>query len=254
MDKYELLRLLDDNAVREKIFSIVNAPKIETEPNEPSKKVSLVRRTTEHERQLKFSLDQARQHAKKFQADAISWQQSCEDERQRAKFLQRELDAAHEKISRLENSVAELNAQLQECFAVGQTLFQKYRRLGSHARQLLQGVFPHENFMSFICGGAQTNSLETIWDVLRECVMKGQLQDAEILREIFTYCLQLVNASKLQAGYSILPVNVGDVFDSDVHTETPDSLAHGKISAVRLPGFRNDYSGRVIRKSVVQVG
>lgn len=203
---------------------------------------------------LKKSLAQAEQKTTMLRDDVKIWKQHAEDERERANSLQRELDGTQEKFSALEKSVGELNAQLEMSFARGRELFKKYQGVGSHARQLLQGVFTRENnFMSFICGGAQTDSLETIWDVLRECLMSGRNQDAEILREIFEYCLELVNASKKQASYSLLPVRVGDRFDSDFHSEAPGSRAQGKISAVWLPGYRNDYNGRVFRKSVVQV-
>ena len=152
-----------------------------------------------------------------------------------------------------QSTISDLEEQLQQRFARGWQLFQKYQSVGAHARQLLQGVFTHDNFMSFICGGAQSESLETLWDVLRECVMNNRPQDAETLSEVFEYCLELVNSTKAQAGYSILPVNPGDRFDSDLHSEGPNSRAQGKISNVYLPGFRNDYNRRIIRKSIVQV-
>ncbi len=287
MTNYELLRLLDDPDVRKKILEIVNEPKIfpEAKGNFYAEKNSATQQTTDTERllnalrieyfklksdfaqseqrikslekrlqsasnenaRLDKSLAQTQQRARKFQEDAIAWQQSCEDEQQRAKNLQRELGDARDKIS-------ELKAQIEQQFPRGRELFQKYQRVGSHARQLLQtGVFPHDNFMSFICGGAQTDSLEKIWDVLRECVVSGKQQDAEILWEVFEYCLELVNSSKAQPGYSILPVKIGDRFDSELHTEGANSRAQGRISNIYLPGYRNDYNGRIIRKSVVQI-
>ena len=188
---------------------------------------------------LKNTLSKAQQQVKNFQSNLENYQ--------------RELDAAHNKISRLKNSVDELNAQLETRFNRGWELFQNYQRVGANTRQLLKGVFPRDDFTSFICGGAQTNSLETIWDVLRDCIIGGNRQDSEILWEIFEYCLELVNASKVKASYSVLPVKVGDRFDSDFHIEAPGSRAQGKISAVYLPGYKNDYNGCVIKKSVVQV-
>lgn len=331
MYKYELMRLLDDDDVQRKIFSIVNAPNTAPEeipvepstveadnqiPDEPpidSDEKNSAERQLESLRgqlddlraenfRLRSSLAQTQQQAKKFQDDAAAWQDACEDARRRAQALQRDLDNTQGKNSRLENSLSQseqtaralqdkLNewqrtfnrehqrvqslqsdldaaqdrisrlqgivdrqeAELQTRFARGWELFQNYRRVGSHARQLLRGVFPRDDFTSFICGGAQTNSLETLWDVLRECIMNGRQEDAEILWEVFEYCIELVNASKAQAGYSVLPVNVGDRFDSDVHSEGPGSRAQGKISNVCLPGYQNDYNGRIIRKSVVQV-
>ncbi len=174
------------------------------------------------------------------------WQKTFTREEQRNKSLQQDLDDANQKISDLEG-------QLQQRFARGWELFKKYQTIGAHARQLLQGVFTRENFMSFICGGAQSESLEKIWDVLRECVMNSRQHDAEILWEVFEYSLELVNSSRAQVSYSILPVSDGDRFDSDLHTEAPGSRAQGKVARVYLPGFRNDYNRRIIKKSIVQV-
>lgn len=314
MYKYELLKLLDDPDIKEKIQRIVEEPKnfVETDKKIPQpvetekfpsinddekiskledEKTAALQRATVAERQLENlrgenyqlknslaktqqrvkdleqqiqnaqytnsrlenSLTESKQTARSFQSKLEEWQRTFNREQQRARNLQADLDAAQREISRLEDLIADLKYQNEQRFARGWELFQKYQRVGSHARQLLQGVFPHENFMSFICGGAQTNSLETLWDVLRECVMSNRQQDADILSEVFEYCFELVNSSKTQAGYSILPVKVGDRFDSDLHSEGPNSRAQGKVAAIYLPGYRNDYNGRVIRKSIVQV-
>lgn len=195
---------------------------------------------------LENSLSQSERSSKDLQSKLAEWQKTFTREQQRNKSLQQDLDAAQLKISDLE-------AQLQQRFARGWEIFQKYQTIGAHARQLLQGVFTRENFMSFICGGAQSESLEKIWDVLRECVMNSRQHDAEILWEVFEYSLELVNSSRAQVSYSILPVNIGDRFDSDLHTEAPGSRAQGKVARVYLPGFRNDYNRRIIKKSIVQV-
>ena len=195
---------------------------------------------------LENSLSQSERSSKDLQSKLAEWQKTFTREQQRAKSLQQDLDAANQKISDLEG-------QLQQRFARGWELFQKYQSLGAHARQLLQGVFTRDNFMSFICGGAQTESLEKIWDVLRECVMNSRQHDAKILWDVFEYSLELVNSSRAQVSYSILPVSDGDRFDSDLHTEAPGSRAQGNVARVYLPGFRNDYNRRIIRKSIVQV-
>ena len=195
---------------------------------------------------LENSLSQSERSSKDLQSKLAEWQKTFTREQQRNKSLQQDLDAANQTISDLEE-------QLEQRFARGWELFQKYQSVGTHARQLLQGVFTRDNFMSFICGGAQSESLEKIWDVLRECVMNSRQHDAEILWDVFEYSLELVNSSRAQVSYSILPVNVGDRFDSDVHTEAPGSRAQGKIAQVYLPGFKNDYNRRIIRKSIVQV-
>ena len=246
MYKYELLRLLDEPDVKSKILKIVEASKKVSLPeenfppqNDYREKISLLERQLEILRGENLSLKNSLAQAKNFQQEAADFKRAYESEKNRA-------DAAQIKISELEE-------QLQARFARGWELFKKYREVGAHARQLLQGVFTRDNFTSFICGGAQNDSLEKIWDVLRECVMNSRQHDAEILWAVFEYCLELVNASKAQASYSILPVNIGDRFDSDLHTEAPGSRAQGKVARVYLPGFRNDYNRRIIKKSIVQV-
>lgn len=252
MTKYELLRWLDEPEVRRKILEIVAEPKPQEEipkPVDEEKLSRLLQRVKDLEQQLQtaqFKNSQLEKSARSLQDKLKDWQETFAREQRRANNLQRELDDAQLKISDLE-------AQLQQRFARGWEIFQKYQTIGAHARQLLQGVFTRENFTSFICGGAQTESLEKIWDVLRECLMNSRQHDAEILWAVFEYCLELVNSSRAQASYSILPVNIGDRFDSDLHTEAPGSRAQGKVARVYLPGFRNDYNRRIIRKSIVQV-
>ena len=285
MTQYEMLRLLDDAEIQRKILRIVKEPQIFSEPvktpdesSAPDEKIlrleneidnlrtenfqlkNNLSKTQQHVKdleqqiqnaqfknsRLENSLSQSEQSARSLQDKLKTWQETFTREQQRAKTLQQDLDAANRKISDLEG-------QLQQRFAHGWELFQKYQSIGSHARQLLQGVFTRDNFMSFICGGAQSESLEKIWDVLRECVMNSRQHDAENLWEVFEYSLELVNSSRAQVSYSILPVNVGDRFDSDVHSEAPGSRAQGKVAQVYLPGFRNDYNRRIIRKSIVQV-
>lgn len=149
-----------------------------------------------------------------------------------------------------------LQEQLDARFSRGWELFEAYRKVSEHTRQILHnGVFTQEaSFMSFICGGAQLTALDRLWDALRDCVLRGQQDDAAILWDIFEYCLELVNASRTQAKYEILSVKVGDSFDSDCHSEGPNSKAQGIVREVYLQGYRNTYSDRIMKKSIVQVG
>ena len=149
-----------------------------------------------------------------------------------------------------------LQEQLDARFSRGWELFEAYRKVSEHTRQILHnGVFTQEaSFMSFICGGAQLTALDRLWEALRDCVLRGQQDDAAILWDIFEYCLELVNASRTQAKYEILSVKVGDSFDSDCHTEGPNSKAQGIVRKVYLQGYRNTYSDRIMKKSIVQVG
>lgn len=216
---------------------------------------------------LSGALEEAQQKSHNFQAERDKWNEAyqtekCNADTLRAKF-QSEIDSLKQENQRLEQrkrslekANESLQSQMEERFSRGWELFEAYQNVSDHTKQILHnGVFTQEtNFMSFICGGAQTSSLEKLWEALKECIMYGQQKDAQILWDIFEYCIELVNSSKTQAKYEVLPVNEGDRFDSDIHTEGPNSLAQGKIVNVYLPGYQNTYNGKIIKKSIVQVG
>ncbi len=182
---------------------------------------------------------------------------------QRLKTLTSDIDELRAENAQLEReklnlqgTIERVREQLAQRFGRGWELFQRYQKVGAHARQILGAtVFVRDdNFTSFICGGAQSRSLETLWDVTHECVMSGRREDAEILWDIFAYCVELVNSTKGQDIYTISEVNEGDRFDSDVQTEGPRSRAQGRVLEIYILGYRNNHNGKVIRKSVVRVG
>lgn len=216
---------------------------------------------------LSGALEETQQKSHNFQAECDKWNDAYRTEKRNADTLrarfQNEIDSLKQENQRLEQrkrslekANESLQSQVEERFSHGWELFEAYRNVSDHTKQILHnGVFTQEkNFMSFICGGAQTGSLEKLWDALKECIMYGQQNDAQILWDIFEYCIVLVNSSKTQAKYEVLPVNEGDRFDSDIHTEGPNSLAQGTVVNVYLPGYRNTYNGKIIKKSIVQVG
>lgn len=216
---------------------------------------------------LNGALNEYKQSIHDLQDENAKWSNAYETEKQKSSMLslkfQNEVEALKQENQRLEqrkNSIEKANKslqyQLEQRFSRGWELFETYQNVEAHTKQLLHnGVFTQEtNFMSFICGGAQISSLEKLWEALRECIMYGQQKDAEILWEIFEYCIELVNSSKTQAKYEILSVNEGDRFDPDIHTEGPNSMAQGKVLNVYLPGYQNTYNGKIIKKSIVQVG
>lgn len=186
--------------------------------------------------------------------------ESLKEENQNLSGEVKDLQAKNQNLSGEVESLKKENHALQEQldarFSRGWELFEAYRKVSEHTRQILHnGVFTQEaSFMSFICGGAQLTALDRLWDALRDCVLRRQQDDVKILWDIFKYCLELVNASRTQAKYEILSVKVGDSFDSDCHSEGPNSKAQGIVRKVYLQGYRNTYSDRIMKKSIVQVG
>lgn len=292
-DKNEALEGQLQQVQADRDVRIKNEEKLQGEKEELSKRLSeteaLAREKDEKIHHLEDSLQEEKRNISNLQSQtekqqedyeaakarhAEEMQRMKEDHRQQlrdtaaahAQEKQRMMDAAadmqadmqrlEQRKNALEKANRTLQEQLAERFARGWELFEQYPNVSEHTRQILHnGVFTQEaSFMSFICGGAQPTSLEKLWEALRDCIMRGEQSDAEILWDIFEYCLELVNASRTQAKYEILAVEEGDSFDPDCHTEGPDSKAQGTVRTIYLRGYRNTYGDKIMKKSIVQVG
>ena len=165
----------------------------------------------------------------------------------------KDMQALKQQKLELQQTVEQYKAELEERFADGWQLYQRYFALPERDRQVLTSVFPAESFESFICGGAKDASLEKIWDEVDRNLSSGNSSTAYLLWEIFAYFVKLVNAGKTEMVYQIDDVREGDDYDRELHNLTAGSKVQGKVRQVHLPGFSNIYSGRNIRKSIVYV-
>ena len=274
MTKSDLLRLLDDAEVQQKIFNIAagkdtpifdNTKKI-SEQEKISQLQSDLQKARAEIYQLRHELALADNRVKNAQSKQLDAENSAREHKLRAdqlnqtyqeKFdrLRKDKERVERRESQLESSIAQLKEKLAERFGRGWNLFQEYRYLTGHARDILDAsVFQRQdNFTAFICAAAQPNSLEIIWDTVKECVFIDQPRDADTIWKIFLYAVELVNSAKSRDIFEILPVDIGDRFDSDFHAEGPNSRAQGIVSKIFIAGYKNSYSGKILRKSIVQV-
>ena len=204
--------------------------------------------------QTAAELQQARQQFRAQQVHITQLEQQVQADRRQLGQYQQVAARMTEQLQNQEKACQALQRQLAQRFDEGWHLYESYGRISAHTQQLLGSVFTGKDFMSFICGGAQDEALGKIWDVLRHCLLNDFTGDVQILWPLFQYCLKLVNASKTQTIYALLPVAIGDRFDVDVHSPTPDSRAQGQVQAIYLQGYANIYSHKTERKSMVTIG
>lgn len=244
--------------VQEEYASVQNyIHRIEIELNNSKNKTTKLNEDLEKAQQLMGNMQlECDKWKDKFQIEKRNTDNISMKLKKEVDVLKREKQQLEQYNNSLEDTNKSMKTQMEQRFQKGWELFEAYQNVDEHTKQLLHyGVFTQEtNFMSFICGGAQTDSLEKLWDVLKECIMFGNEKDSQILWDIFEYCIELVNSSKTQAKYEIMPVTEGDKYDCDIHMEGPNSLAQGKVINVYLPGYKNTYNNKILRKSIVQVG
>ncbi|MDO5295592.1 MAG: hypothetical protein Q4F00_02970 [bacterium] len=191
------------------------------------------------------------------------YQRDLDEAREREQRLRSQLNAKLTELQQQKNELEDVNEeldnQLQQRFPEGWDLYQRWENLRPASRQRLECLCRQPSFMSFICGGAQDDGLESIWDEMELCLREGAAADLQYLRELFSYAMQLVNASKSEEVYAQADEAAGQPYDMDRHTPDRSSRAQGRVTRVLLPGYRNLYleriGGRVkmIRKSIVHV-
>ena len=175
---------------------------------------------------------------------------SVENERNR---LQSELENLRREKNSVESERDEAKRQLDERFSEGWEVYKKFLRIDADARKE-SGIYS-EDFVSFICSGAQMKRLESIWEAALDCKRNKNFNDAEIFFEVFKYCVRLVNAAQGDKVIELLNTQLGDRYDTDKHsTGGTNSAAQGVVREIILVGYRNNISKKTIKKSNVRVG
>ena len=175
---------------------------------------------------------------------------SVENERNR---LQSELENLRREKNSVESERDEAKRQLDERFSEGWEVYKKFLRIDADARKE-SGIYS-EDFVSFICSGAQMKRLESIWEAALDCKRNKNFNDAEIFVEVFKYCVRLVNAAQGDKVIELLNTQLGDRYDTDKHsTGGTNSAAQGVVREIILVGYRNNISKKTIKKSNVRVG
>ena len=148
----------------------------------------------------------------------------------------------------------ELERTKAERFQRGWELFKIYQKKEAsfHDALKLKGVIPRaDNFESFICSGVSSDSLETLWDIIKDRRYRGETKDLQFLQDLFEYRLELFNASKSAPVYEMLKVQVGDPYMQREQVVDSSGSSQGVVREVCLQGYRNRIVDKIIRQTIV---
>lgn len=199
-------------------------------------------------------VDEARRSVSGLQSEREFLQARLDEAKAGIGALTVELDRVKAEREALKNSLQQAEQALAQRFDEGWKLYEAYQELDDYFKNLLDGVLARPGFEAFIVGLSQDRTLQTLWDVTREAVMRSH-DDAsgELLWHLFRYSLNLVNQSRSEDLYVIEDVEVGDPYDIDKHILTGGSRTQGCLSKVFLPGYRNISTGKIVCKSQVKI-
>lgn len=199
-------------------------------------------------------IDEARRIVSGLQSERDFLQERLDEAKAGIGALTADLDRVKAEREALKNSLQQAEQALAQRFDEGWKLYEAYQELDDYFKDLLDGVLARPGFEAFIVGLSQDRTLQTLWDVTREAVMKSRDDAAgELLWHLFRYSLDLVNQSRSEDLYVIEDVAVGDFYDIDKHILTSGSRTQGCLSKVFLPGYRNISTGKIVCKSQVKI-
>ncbi len=160
---------------------------------------------------------------------------------------------AKKEISELEDKVSklELVAERFQNYATLQDLYSGYLSLDEAIRDGLGNNIACEDIYQFVVSASQWDSIKSLWKYISYELDNLSKNDFDVLVHTFNWFFEQYNSFKKT--YSLLPVQVGELFDSDFHAKSTNSKSLGNISEVLLVGYKNNITGNVVEKSIVRV-
>jgi len=138
------------------------------------------------------------------------------------------------------------------------TVFQKplklltaYRNLPEKIHYSLSNILAAKSLEAFVATGVQYDNLKSLWEFMKDKALDDQ-KIPELL-DIFRYFLEAYNANYEKPRYQILPDFCGENFDNELHIRGYNSRPSGRITETVLPGYKNTFTGKIEKKSVVIV-
>jgi len=248
----------------EKVIEQTDIKKVEDEREEFKRKAETLQQEKESAENQR---EEFKRKAETLQQEKESAENQREEFKRKAETLQREKESAESQREEFkckaetlqqekestESQCDDLKRQLAERFADGWEIYQKFLNLDISTRE--NSGMRTENFEAFICRGAQMKRLEDIWGATLENKRAGKITDAEILWEVFAYCVRLVNAAQGDNTIEILDTQIGEGYEPNKHsTNMTNSSTQGVVREIILTGYRNNISNKIVKKSNVRVG
>lgn len=180
--------------------------------------------------------------------------------------LSRRLALSELETGRLQNEnaalaarIRSLQASLDRCISVyGMqiSLYERFKALSVPVAAAVKGYFKNPSPAGLFLCGVQPDNLKGFRDYTERLVIEGDgsatAADISVLDSLYIYLLGCYNSTFTSPVYALTEVRPGDVFDPALHHNIGLAKS-GRITAVRLQGCTAANTGKVIRKSVVEI-
>ena len=204
----------------------------------------------------KAALERTQNALSKAQADCDQAKRHADDmdalmERLNAQTT-RKLDDAHKAQTRAEDACKHYEAN----YAAAEEIVRLYNQIPDDLHQGLHSlVGDGTNAVTLLVRLSQQDVLMNLWDYTMHQIVHGDLETETIaaLARFVEQSLALVNASRPTPLLAVQDIRIGERFQPNDMQKTPESRQQGTVRAVRLQGYRYQETGKLVKKSLVEV-
>lgn len=164
--------------------------------------------------------------------------------------LETKLQDMQDELTQLKNAVTEAMGFCQR-YETLDRLYEDYKSLSEDVKKGLENSICTKDVYTFIVSASQWDSIDALWRYLDYSIETLSQEEVGTLLNTFDWLFDEYNQRR--ADYVRLSVEVGDYFDSDYHVKASNSKSSGAITQVLLLGYKDNNTGKVIRKSIVRV-
>ncbi|WP_217542981.1 hypothetical protein [Vibrio metschnikovii] len=286
--KKQLLKLLDDDQIQAKLCLIINSKPIATNQGSLSEtscdcSSNIESLASQEFNTMQVQFDASEQRIRQLVSENQQLNQLIEKIKHLLGFsqdadldlpdtisqLQQQLQAKEVEINQLNQVVDTQKAQLQERkqdsskrdeklvwyqthFEDDLTIFNLYQELSEQTRTSLNGIFKDCSIQGIVACGIQEKNISNFWDYAKSEVINGTNPDLGKINRLFELLFKRFNLAYPM--FALQAVKVGDNFDTQLHIKHNSSVKmSGAISSIRLIGYVNTKTEKVIKPSLVVI-
>ncbi|ENM3814707.1 hypothetical protein [Vibrio paracholerae] len=286
--KKQLLKLLDDDQIQAKLCLIINSKPIATNQESLSEtscdcSSNIESLASQEFNTMQVQFDASEQRIRQLVSENQQLNQLIEKIKHLLGFsqdadldlpdtisqLQQQLQAKEVEINQLNQVVDTQKAQLQERkqdsskrdeklvwyqthFEDDLTIFNLYQELSEQTRTSLNGIFKDRSIQGIVACGIQEKNISNFWDYAKSEVINGTNPDLGKINRLFELLFKRFKLAYPM--FALQAVKVGDNFDTQLHIKHNSSVKmSGPISSIRLIGYVNTKTEKVIKPSVIVI-
>ena len=236
MKKEDLLRLLDDTAVQEKIRKIVSTSNSE-ELNLESK-LSQV---------SKSEIELLKESVKSLENEKNELEKQNKNYQEKIKFLEISKNSAEKKAKDAKAELGVYRKSFDECLKI----YGIYKDLALETKKQIATLFPKDDLISFLVSGFQWFTISSLYKLLKSMLIEGKTGDVDKLISICETLFITFNEKDSAPKYTVINPKNGENFDSTKHSVLGDAKGT-RIAKTSLFGYMDNSTGKT-EKAFVQV-